>query len=77
MSSVRSKPREYGPWIVLSALLTGSALGLMDSTITNVAVPSLIHDLDARVDQILWVGNGYLLGYAALVVTAGRLTLFS
>jgi EmrB/QacA subfamily drug resistance transporter len=70
--------RTYGPWIVLSALLTGSALGLMDSTITNVAVPSLIHDLDARVDQILWVGNGYLLGYAALVVTAGRLgDLFS
>jgi EmrB/QacA subfamily drug resistance transporter len=50
----------------------------MDSTITNVAVPSLIHDLGARVDQILWVGNGYLLGYAALVVTAGRLgDLFS
>ena len=70
--------REYGPWIVLAALLTGSALGLMDSTITNVAVPSLIHDLDARVDQILWVSNGYLLGYAALVVTAGRLgDLFS
>jgi EmrB/QacA subfamily drug resistance transporter len=70
--------REFGPWLVLSALLTGSALGLMDSTITNVAVPSLIHDLDARVDQILWVGNGYLLGYAALVVTAGRLgDLFS
>ena len=70
--------RTYGPWVVLSALLTGSALGLMDSTITNVAVPSLIHDLDAHVDQILWVGNGYLLGYAALVVTAGRLgDLFS
>ncbi len=70
--------REYGPWIVLAALLTGSALGLMDSTITNVAVPSLIHDLNARVDQILWVGNGYLLGYAALVVTSGRLgDLFS
>ncbi|TCO60561.1 MFS transporter [Actinocrispum wychmicini] len=65
--------RTYSPWVVLSALLTGSALGLMDSTITNVAVPSLIHDLGARVDQILWVGNGYLLGYAALVVTAGRL----
>jgi EmrB/QacA subfamily drug resistance transporter len=78
MSSVFATKREFGPWIVLSALLTGSALGLMDSTITNVAVPSLIHDLDARVDQILWVGNGYLLGYAALVVTAGRLgDLFS
>jgi EmrB/QacA subfamily drug resistance transporter len=72
------RTKEFGPWLVLSALLTGSALGLMDSTITNVAVPSLIHDLNARVDQILWVGNGYLLGYAALVVTAGRLgDLFS
>jgi EmrB/QacA subfamily drug resistance transporter len=38
-----------------------------------VALPSLITGLHASLDQALWVVNGYLLVFAALLILAGRL----
>ena len=46
---------------------------LLDTTIVNIAIPSISTDLKASLDQILWVINGYILVYAVLLVTAGRL----
>jgi EmrB/QacA subfamily drug resistance transporter len=45
---------------------------LLDTTIVNVAIPSIIDGLHASLDQILWVLNGYILVYAVLLITAGR-----
>jgi EmrB/QacA subfamily drug resistance transporter len=46
---------------------------LIDTTIVNVAIPTMIVSLHAGVDQILWVVNGFLLAFAVLLVTGGRL----
>ncbi|MDP2663064.1 MAG: DHA2 family efflux MFS transporter permease subunit [Dehalococcoidia bacterium] len=61
------------PWVVLMVLCTGFFMILLDSTIVNIAIPSIIDSLQASLDQILWVLNGYVLVYAVLLITAGRM----
>src|ERR1700730_11945942 len=61
------------PWLVLVVLTTGFFMILLDTTIVNVAVPGMSADLNTTFDQILWVLNAYILVYAVLLITAGRL----
>jgi EmrB/QacA subfamily drug resistance transporter len=61
------------PWLVLVVLTTGFFMILLDTTIVNVAIPSMSTGLGATLDQILWVLNAYVLVYAVLLITAGRL----
>src|SRR5438270_10031888 len=46
---------------------------LVDTTIVNVALPTMEKGLHAGFDQILWVVNAYIIVYAVLLITAARL----
>lgn len=61
------------PWLALLVLCLGFFVILLDTTIVNVAVPTMLDSLRASLDQILWVMNAYLLTIAVLLITAGRL----
>jgi EmrB/QacA subfamily drug resistance transporter len=61
------------PWLVLVVLTTGFFMILLDTTIVNVAIPAMSTSLNTTFDQILWVLNAYILVYAVLLITAGRL----
>ena len=61
------------PWWVLFFLSLGFFMILLDTTIVNIAIPSIIPALKSSFDQILWVLNAYLLVYAVLLITFGRL----
>lgn len=61
------------PWAVLITLCLGFFMTLLDVTIVNIAIPSMIDSLDASFDEILWVINSYVIVLAVLVITAGRL----
>ena len=61
------------PWLVLIFLSLGFFMILLDTTIVNIAIPSIISALHSSLDQILWVLNAYLLVYAVLLITFGRL----
>jgi EmrB/QacA subfamily drug resistance transporter len=65
--------RTRRPWLALAVLCLGTFAVLLDTTIVNVALPSLLTGLHASLDQGLWVVNGYLLVFAALLILAGRL----
>jgi EmrB/QacA subfamily drug resistance transporter len=65
--------RPSAPWLALAVLALGLFMTLLDLTIVNVAIPSIVDDLHASLDQILWVLNGYSLVYAVLLITSGRL----
>jgi EmrB/QacA subfamily drug resistance transporter len=67
-----AKPLRH-PWLALAVLCVGTFAVLLDTTIVNVALPSLLTGLHASLDQALWVVNGYLLVFAALLILAGRL----
>jgi len=61
------------PWIVVAVLVTGFFMIMLDTTIVNVAIPAMSTGLNTTLDQILWVLNAYILVYAVLLITAGRL----
>jgi EmrB/QacA subfamily drug resistance transporter len=61
------------PWAALVVLCLGTFAILMDGTIVNVALPSMITGLHAPLDQALWIINSYLLVFAALLILASRL----
>ncbi len=71
MSESRSRPTN--PWLVLVVLTTGFFMIMLDTTIVNVAIPAMSAGLNTTLDQILWVLNSYILVYAVLLITAGRL----
>ena len=45
----------------------------VDTTIVNVALPTLSEDLDASTRDLQWIVDGYTLVFAALVLAAGAL----
>jgi EmrB/QacA subfamily drug resistance transporter len=61
------------PWAVLLVVSLGFFMTLLDLTIVNIAIPNLITNLHASLDDVLWVINAYALVLAVLVITAGRL----
>jgi len=63
----------HSPWLVLSILCLGFFMILLDTTIVNIAIPSISDKLHASLSDILWILNSYILVYAVLLITAGRL----
>jgi EmrB/QacA subfamily drug resistance transporter len=64
---------KVNPWAVLAVFALGTFLTLLDLTIVNIAIPSIVDDIHAPLDGILWMLNAYSLVYAVLLITAGRL----
>ncbi|ACQ81928.1 drug resistance transporter, EmrB/QacA subfamily [Beutenbergia cavernae DSM 12333] len=61
------------PWSVIPPLALGFFMIMVDTTIVNIAVPTLTAELDADLVSIGWVNSAYLLSYAVLLLLAGRL----
>lgn len=60
-------------WIALAIVLSAGFMVLLDTSIVNVAVPSIRNNLGASFAQIQWVLAGYTLAYALLLISGGRL----
>jgi EmrB/QacA subfamily drug resistance transporter len=60
------------PAILASLLLAVFAINL-DTTIVNVALPTLVRELNASTSQLQWVVDAYNLVFAALLLAAGSL----
>ena len=63
-------PRRWWALLVLSLSLV--VIG-MDNTILNVALPTLVRDLDATASQLQWIVDSYVLVFAGLLLTMGAL----
>ncbi|MFE2917649.1 MFS transporter [Kitasatospora indigofera] len=59
-------------WWGLVAISLGVSLIIVDSTIVNVAIPSIIDDLDITSSDAQWVQETYTLVFAALLLVCGR-----
>lgn len=70
MSSPDSGARRAATLAVSCAALF---LIFLDSTVVNVALPALQHDLSAAAGLLQWAVNGYLVAFAGLVLLGGRL----
>jgi MFS family permease len=69
---VRAAVAPRNPWLPLLIVSIGFFMVLLDGTIVNVAIPTMLTSLHATFDQILWVINAYTVVLAALLITAGR-----
>jgi EmrB/QacA subfamily drug resistance transporter len=60
-------------WIALVVLCLGQLMIVLDSTIVNVALPSIQHDLHFTQASLTWVVNAYLITFGSFLLLAGRL----
>ncbi|CAN5573596.1 DHA2 family efflux MFS transporter permease subunit [soil metagenome] len=61
------------PWFVLGVLCMAIFMLLLDTTIVNVAQVKIKDDLGATLTQIQWILDAYILAYAVLLLSFGRL----
>ncbi len=60
-------------WIALIVLCVGMLMIILDSTVVNVALPSIQRDLHFSQANLAWVVNAYLITFGGLLLLAGRL----
>ncbi len=60
-------------WIGLVFISVAVALIIVDSTIVNVAIPSIVDDLGITSTQVQWVQESYTLVFASLLLVFGTL----
>jgi EmrB/QacA subfamily drug resistance transporter len=60
-------------WIALFVVCLGQLMIILDTTIVNVALPSIQSDLDFSQSSLTWVIDGYLITFGSLLLLAGRL----
>ena len=60
-------------WLALFVLCLGTLMIVLDSTIVNVALPSIRTDLGFSEASLAWVVNAYLLTFGGCLLLGGRL----
>ena len=60
-------------WLALYILCLGDLMIVLDSTIVNVALPSIREDLGFSQTSLAWVVNAYLLTFGGFLLLGGRL----
>src|SRR3954451_23987610 len=66
----RPDPRR---WFAAAVVIVSVAIPVLDNTILNVAVPTILRDFDTDLPSLQWVLTGYSLTFATLLIIGGRL----
>ena len=61
-------------WVALLFLALGVAMIILDSTVVNVAIPTIVEDLKLTTTDAEWVNAIYALLFASLLLLSGRLS---
>lgn len=70
MVSGEGHPRR---WAILSVLIVGLLVVVLDNTILNIALPTIQSELEATQGELVWAVDSYILVFAALLFTWGVL----
>jgi len=60
-------------WLALSVLCVTVLVANLDSTILNVALPTLVRDLNATAGDLQWIVDSYIVVFAGSLLAAGSL----
>lgn len=63
-------PRRY---YAAAAILIGVFMSALDSSIVNIALPTIASDLDVSAAAVIWVANGYQVASAATMLICASL----
>src|SRR5512135_1109813 len=66
-------PPVVNKWLVTIAVMAGTFMEIIDTTVVNVALPHIAGDLSAGVDESTWVLTSYLVSNAIVLPITGWL----
>jgi DHA2 family multidrug resistance protein len=66
-----SKPGGANKWIITITVILASMIELIDTSIVNVALPQMMGNLGATLDQIAWVVTGYVVANVIVIPMTG------
>ncbi len=67
------KSLEKSRWVALAVLCLGALMIVLDTTIVNVALPSIRESLGFSAANLAWVVNAYILTFGGFLLLGGRL----
>ena len=71
--AMKPSPTSQHRGLILTAVCLSAFAITVDTTIVNVALPSLVRQLGANTRDLQWIVDAYNLAFAALVLSAGNL----
>jgi EmrB/QacA subfamily drug resistance transporter len=60
-------------WFTLAIVVLAVLIVALDTTVLNVAIPTILRDLHTTLPSLQWVITGYSLTFASLLIIGGRL----
>jgi len=66
-------PADRRKWFALVVVCLAQLMNILDSTIVNVALPKIQHDLQFTQADLAWVLDAYLISLGSFLLLAGRL----
>ncbi len=74
-ATITSAPARYiNPWIIAVAVMLGTFMEVLDTTIVNVSLPHIAGNLSSTVDESTWVLTSYLVANAIILPLTGWLS---
>src|SRR5438270_13350254 len=67
---------EINPWIIAVAVMLGTFMEVLDTTVVNVSLPHIAGSLGATVDEATWVLTSYLVSNGIVLPMTGWLSNF-
>ena len=71
--SITSQSSDRRRWMGLAVVCLAQLMIVLDTTIVNVALPSIQHDLHFTQANLTWVINAFLISFGSFLLLAGRL----
>src|SRR5580692_10006993 len=73
MAPSASAQTQINPWIVAVAVMLGTFMEVLDTTVVNVSLPHIAGSLSASVDEATWALTAYLVANAIVLPITGWL----
>jgi EmrB/QacA subfamily drug resistance transporter len=67
------EPPDPRRWFAASVAIVSVAIPVLDNTILNLAVPTILREFHTQLSSLQWVITGYSLTFATLLIIGGRL----
>jgi MFS family permease len=72
-STARPAAPDPRRWLTLVIVISAALIVVLDNSILNVAIPTILRDFHTTLPSVQWVVTGYALTFATLLIVGGRL----
>ena len=70
---VEPAPDDPRRWITLAIIVVSAFIVVLDNTVLNVAIPTIMREFHTTLPSLEWVITGYTLTFATFLIIGGRL----